>query len=421
MIDSPGSTPPRRAPFIALLTADGISGIGNVFTYLAIPWFVLQTTGSAGKTGVTAAVGALPVLVSGIVGGVVVDRLGFKRTSIVADLASAVNVALVPLLYHTVGLAFWELLVLVFLGAVLDAPGWAARLSLYPELARLGGVQLERANASSQMVTRVAGLVGPPLGGVLIAAFSPTNVMWIDAATFLVSAGIVALRVPARGRETDGATTDAGQGGRPGSLLDGLRFVRGDRLIRWMIAAFALGNLLAEPIYSVVLPVYAKEVFGSAVDLGFMYAALAAGSLIGNVLFLSFAPRLPRRTTIVTGFAVRALTFWVLIPLPPLVIVTASIVVNAIFLEPTNPIWMTILQERVPETMRGRVFGSLMALSSGARSVGIVAYGAMLEQFGLQETLIVLSAVNLAVPLVLWIAPPLRIVEWQRVAVASGP
>jgi MFS family permease len=152
-----------------------------------------------------------------------------------------------------------------------------------------------------------------------------------------------------------------------------------------------------------------------------MYAALAAGSLIGNVLFLSFAPRLPRRTTIVTGFAVRALTFWVLIPLPPLVIVTASIVVNAIFLEPTNPIWMTILQERVPETMRGRVFGSLMALSSGARSVGIVAYGAMLEQFGLQETLIVLSAVNLAVPLVLWIAPPLRIVEWQRVAVASGP
>src|SRR5262249_7865305 len=112
---------------------------------------------------------------------------------------------------------------------------------------------------------------------------------------------------------------------------------------------------------------------------------------------------------------------WGLIRLPPVGIVAASIVVNAVFLEPTNPIWMTILQERVPETMRGRVFGSLTALSSGARSLGILVYGVMLEQFGLQETLIVLSAVNVAGPVLLWIAPALRLLERGRVAVASGP
>jgi hypothetical protein len=113
-----------------------------------------------------------------------------------------------------------------------------------------------------------------------------------------------------------------------------------------------------------------------------MYAELAAASLIGNVLYLVLAPLLA--------------------------IVAASIVLIAVFLEPTNPIWMTILQERVREAMRGRLFGSLTARSSGARSLGILVERAMLQRLGLRETLIALATMNVAVPLMLWIAPPLR-------------
>jgi MFS family permease len=69
------------------------------------------------------------------VGGPVVDRIGFKQASIVVDLAGALTVASIPLLYHTTGLSFWQLLVLVFLGGFLDAPGHTARQSLVPDLA----------------------------------------------------------------------------------------------------------------------------------------------------------------------------------------------------------------------------------------------------------------------------------------------
>src|SRR5215212_9523909 len=151
-------TPSRRSrvPLGMLLAAAGISQAGNMLTMLAIPWFVLETTGSAARSGVTAAVEAIAVVVAGFFGGALVDRLGHKRTSIVADLASGVTVALIPLLYHTVGLAFWQLLVLVFLGALLDTPGWTARRSLYEVVARLGDVDLERTNTAAMMVGRTA-------------------------------------------------------------------------------------------------------------------------------------------------------------------------------------------------------------------------------------------------------------------------
>jgi MFS family permease len=131
-VDDPLRTtgPTRRTPILALLGANAVSELGNVLAFVAIPWFVLQTTGSASETGLTGGAFLLAAVLAGVVGGPVVDRVGFKRTSIIADLAGAVTVALIPLLYHTIGLAFWQLLVLVFLGGFLDAPGHTARQGL---------------------------------------------------------------------------------------------------------------------------------------------------------------------------------------------------------------------------------------------------------------------------------------------------
>src|SRR5690348_711012 len=89
----------RQAPIYALLTANAISLTGNMMTAVAIPWFVLQTTGSAAQTGLSAFASTLPIFFSGLIGGVLVDRIGAKRMSIIADVLSMVTVALVPLLY----------------------------------------------------------------------------------------------------------------------------------------------------------------------------------------------------------------------------------------------------------------------------------------------------------------------------------
>ena len=103
---APSSPDPsrRRAPLYALFLADTVSLAGNAVAQLAIPWYVLITTGSAALTGLAVFFGLLPVVISGFLGGVIVDRLGFRRTSVIADLASSAAVAAIPALHVTVGI-----------------------------------------------------------------------------------------------------------------------------------------------------------------------------------------------------------------------------------------------------------------------------------------------------------------------------
>src|SRR5262245_22971203 len=109
----------RRLPLFALYAANAISSIGDGLTFLAVPWFVLQTTGSVAQTGITAFFSTASIAVSALFGGALVDRLGFQRMSVLSDILSGIGVALIPLLYLTVGLPFWALLVLVFLAGLL--------------------------------------------------------------------------------------------------------------------------------------------------------------------------------------------------------------------------------------------------------------------------------------------------------------
>src|SRR5574340_1479383 len=212
----------NRLPLIALFTANGISMVGNTFAALAIPWFVLQTTGSAAKTGITGFLTILPVVLAGFLGGALFDRLGYKRSSILADIASCVPVALIPLLHFTIGLQFWQLMVLVFLGGLLDAPGTTAREALIPDLAHLAGMPLERATSIGQMIGRGSMLLGAPLAGFLVASLGTANVLWLDAASFLVSATIVAAAISTQRR------TEAPPRGQRYSdeLREGFSFIR---------------------------------------------------------------------------------------------------------------------------------------------------------------------------------------------------
>jgi MFS family permease len=369
--------------------------VGNVLALIAVPWFVLETTGSAARTGITAFFTTLPAVLAAFFGGALVDRLGFKRMSVIADLASGITVALVPLLYHTIGLAFWQLLVLVFLGALLDAPGSTARRALLPDLAASARVGLERANASAQSIERGATMLGAPLAGVLIAVLSASNVLWVDAATFAVSAGLVAALVPSPGRSTERSSATS----YLAELLEGLRYLRGDRLARTLILVVMTLNFLDGPLPSVVLPVYAKRILGSPVDLGLIMGAFGAAALLGGVLYGAVGHRLPRRATLIGAFIMVGLPLWVLATLPPLPLTLAVMTVAGLAAGPINPLLATTAQERVPASLRGRVFGIATAGSFLALPLGVLLAGSLIEQVSLKGTILAIAACYLLVTL----------------------
>lgn len=244
-----------RVPVFALLGANSISQIGNMLTMVALPWFVLQTTGNPAKAGMVGFAVFLPGFAAGIFGGTLVDRLGFKRVSVLADGISGVGVATIPLLYHTVGLAFWQLLTLVFIGALLDVPGLTARRSMLPELTEHANMRLERVNAAFESINNLALLIGAPIAGLLIAWLGASNVLWLDAASFATSAMLIATLVP----RPPLPTTPRVHGRYVEELMAGLRFIRREQLLFPMAIVLALSNGLSGSLFAIVLPVYTAE------------------------------------------------------------------------------------------------------------------------------------------------------------------
>ncbi len=379
--------PPRNRIALAILVvAATISQIGSAFTLIAVPWFVLQTTGSAAKTGLTGVFAALPYIIAGIFGGALVDRLGFKRTSVIADITSGVTIALIPLLYHTTGLAFWQLLALTFLASLWNSPGGSARQSLVPELAMLAQTSLERANSIVQSVPRFATLFGPPIAGVLIAVMGAGNVIWLDAATFAISAVLIGAFVPPLALPARTAPTHFFA-----DLTEGWRFITREPLMRAMTTVFAIGNFFDAPL-SLLVAVYANRRYGSAVPLGFIFAALGAGAVIGSLGYGAIGHRVPRRAIMVLYLFPVATMYMIFALAPPLPVILVAIFLDGIAVGPVNPMSATVSQERVPVELRGRVQGLTIALAWVAIPVGRGLAGLLIAPVGLATIFAAISA-----------------------------
>src|SRR5215469_4609159 len=358
-----GTTQARRVPLFALFTANTISFVGDVLMFIAIPWFVLQTTGSVTKTGIAAFFETLPTFISAFLGSALVDRLGYKRMSIVSDTTSCISVALIPLLYHTTGLAFWQLLVLVFLAGFFQAPGSTARSSLVPDLAPLARMPLTRANAANDGIRRVSTFIGAPLAGILIAITGTSNLLWLDAISFAISAALIGLAVPRPHMINRGGSVHSRieEGSYLANVLAGLRFIRQNQLILAIILTVMITNLLDEAFFAVVLPAYVKHFFGSAVILGVLSSCVGGAAFVSTIIFGAIGHRLPRRPTFSLAFMTLSLRFFVfaLVPLLPALIVAN--IISGLGAGPLNPIMSTVEQEVVPPEMRARVLGTTMA------------------------------------------------------------
>jgi MFS family permease len=382
----------KRIPILALFSANAISMVGNVFAAIAIPWYVLQTTGSATQTGITGFFNVLPIVLAGIFGGTLIDRIGYKNTSVISDLSSGVTVALIPIFYATVGLPFWGLMVLVFLGALLDAPGSTARSALIPELAELAGMPIERATSANQVIERSSRLIGAPLAGLLITVMSTSNVLWLDAVSFIVSAALVGVLIAGSHEKVRTAANDK----YFNELSAGLKFLVRDRLILAIVVTVMITNFLDSAFAGVIRPVYVNDVFGSAFALGLIIAANGGGAVLGAIVFGMVGHKLPRHFTFYSMFILATFIF-------------------SIGAGPLNPIIDSVEYERVPANMRGRVFGTITAGAWVAMPLSLLVGGILAENYGLNPVLLVIGCVYLATTVSMAIIPAMREMDKRRV------
>ena len=400
--------PPDRRPLYSLLTASGISQVGNAMTIVAGPWFVLQTTGSAAKTGLVGAAFALGLLMP-ILGGPLVDRLGFRRGSVLADLVSGATVAAIPALHLAGLLQYWQIVVLVFILTSVNSQGDTARLALVPALARLAHMPIERANARDRAIIRLGSVLGPFLAGALIAAIGAVNVLFVDAGTFTISALIVAAGIP---RSVDARERQPVKGGGRryrAELADGLKFVRSKTFLLSMILVATVGNFFDQPLLTVVAPVYAKQIYGSPASFGALVGSFGAGAFAGSLLYGSVGRTWPRRRMFLTCYLVGAgLIYGTLALSPPLAVAIIAAVAAGLAFGPVNPIFATVTQENTPQDLLGRVFGALTAIAQAAIPIGAVIAGVTVQQAGLIPTIVGMGVIYVAVTIGMFFIPALR-------------
>jgi len=377
----------RERSLRALLAAEVVSTTGAQMTWVALPWFVLVTTGSATRMSLVMGAELLGLALLGLPGGRVLGRLGARRTMIWCDAARAPLMLVIPLLHWSGGLSFAVLAVVAFALGAFSAPYFAAQKVIVPELLGEDEERVTDANALFQAANRTTILLGPVLAGVLIGVIGATSVLVVDAATYVVSVLLVTVFVPQR------AAVEQEPEHR--QIRAGLRFLAHDPLLRVWWPAFALGDA-AWTAFFVTLPVLVLERFGHhPAIVGWLIASFGIGALIGNMISFRYLTRRFDGLTIFTTFIViQVIPLWLLWLPVPAAALSAAIVVSGIGNGLVNPSLHAISTLRVPPPMRPTVMTTVMTFWAVVNPLGLFVAGPVLDAVGTTPVLIGYAAVQ---------------------------
>jgi len=285
MATVPASTPTASAPAIGhplrnpryrlWLIGSTISFLGDQFYMVALPWLILQQTGSAVAMGAVMMAGSIPRALLMLMGGAVSDRMSARKIMMSTATTRTVCVAVIGILIWFGVLHMWEIYVLAVIFGVADAFAVPAATAYLPSL--LQPEQLVAASSVSQSTAQLTTIVGPVPAGFVIKTLGVAWAFFVDAISFLFIIGALwKLPDPPQSPAASKAVWPA--------IAEGIAYVGRDVPLRsLMLLAMTMNFCFAGPV-SIGLTYMVKTRFGSPAILGTLMSAIAAGSLLGALL-----------------------------------------------------------------------------------------------------------------------------------------
>jgi MFS family permease len=397
--------------FRLLFAGRAVSDLGDKLVPVALAFAVLELDHSASALGLVFAARMIPMVVLVLVGGVWADRLPRNVVMLTADGVRAVTQALAAALLLTGRAEVWHLMVLMAVYGAAQAFFDPASTGLVPQT--VSRERLQQANGLLQLSRSTANVVGPALGGVLVATVGAGWAFAVDSATFVVSAVFLALLRIERETRTARARFVA-------DLVEGWREFASRTWVWASVAHFAFFHLLVLAPFWVLTPIVAKEELGGAGAYATILSAMGIGSILGGLLALRVEPRRP----LAVAFAIIMLEvplYLALAAAAPVALIAAFALVGSVAMNFASTLWLTVLQTNVPERALSRVssydwLGSLVFLPAGYMLAGPAA-----EAFGIAETLVFAACWSIASTLVLLSLDSVRGVRRSRTKSALEP
>jgi hypothetical protein len=357
-----------------------ISQVGSSFTLFALPLLVFKLTHSATSLGLTTAANLLPYLLFGLVLGALVDRVDRKRMMLLTDVGRACVIVILPLLALSGSLRVEAIYAVAFaqstLGILFDCGEFAAIPSL------VGRDDLVAANGRIMATNSAGQVIGPILAGVLVAVMSPADLLFFDAASFLVSSASLALIRRSFNAVEPPSAPAAGLNGLLADVREGLRYVWSQPILRSISLMMALINFVASTENS-QLVLFAERVLGATdSQVALLFAAGAAGVVVVSVSAAAIRRRLSFAVTalgalVVAGLSVTAMA---LIGSYPAALVLWAMSSGFGLLLNINT--SSLRQAIVPSHLYGRVVSVAMVLAWSAIPLGALAGAAAIQLTG---------------------------------------
>ena len=388
-----------------------ISQAGDSIYQIAVIWLLLQMTGRGTITGIGAMSAYLPVLIFGIMGGIISDIFDRRKVMIFADGVRAVLVLTIPLLWFTGNLTPFYLMLITFLTGCFATIFNPARDSIVPDIAPEG--KLELANSLIQTSWQLAMFIGPAFAGLLIPITGIYHLFEVDSLTFLISLICILFISSGAGKISVPFTRDINHTKTKAKFIwqlkDGISYTWKDRRLRFLMTITFFYNLLLMGIPLVATPIFVKKVLDNRPEtFAWLQAVYAGGMLVGAPLAVYLSKKVKKGSLLLIGIILDGLSFC------PLAIVSSnatafflmwlhSIVIPIIVVPRT-----TLLQQIVPRNLWGRVFAILSVAVTGSSSLSSIIVGAACDFMDVRMVIVLFGCLSAGTGVIGFLLPDLR-------------
>jgi DHA3 family macrolide efflux protein-like MFS transporter len=361
----------RNLNFFSIWIGQTISVVGDFLYIIALMWWVLEKTGSTAAMATVAICSSLPAIILGPFAGTYVDRVDKRRLLILMDLGRGVLITVPGVLYFLNQLQVWHIFVIAAFLSSMSTFFNPALASFLPVI--VNKEQLVRANSISQMSSNLSGIIGPALGGALVALFGTGTVMILDALSFFVSViAIFLVRV-----KVEQVFPSEERKRFLQELMDGLNFIRKESGILGLVVLFSILNFFVAPV-GVLIPLMVKKILKmGAGGFGVLGSSISVGMVLGS-LFLGMIGGVRRKGTFIMIGIVVAGSFLALFGVSESFWTSIFLLGGCGFgFSFANILVPVVFQSKIPHEKQGRVFGTLGTISGGLRPISLALVGVM--------------------------------------------
>jgi MFS family permease len=380
-----------------------VSLVGTWIQFVAQNWLVYRLTGSPAMLGLVNFVGLVPTLPLSLWAGSLADRFDKRRLVIIAQVLLFAQAAALAVLTVTGVVRVWHVMVMAFVFGVARALDVPARQSFVIEM--VGKEDLTNAIALNSTIFNIARTAGPAIAGLLVMAIGEGLAFVVNAVSFLpVIGALLMMRTSSIRRKP---RSSAGR-----QIVAGLRYAGRNQYV-WLIMSLVGVSAFFVMPYSVLMPVFAKEVFGGGADIyGYLLTFAGLGALAGALTVASLGPKSPRGlllsganvafAALVFSFAFIR-TFW---------LAAAVLAAVGFCFVVQNSLANTLIQLNVPDRLRGRVMSIYFLVFMGAMRLGSLQAGYVARYVNVQAALLIGASASLVwAALVSWRFPRLRTIK----------